>query len=75
MQKLTITLTAVAFALAASVLAASAQTQSPGASGLHAQIPNATPIKKAACVGWGPYCPPGRVRRCDPYRCWCAPCW
>ena len=60
MQKLTITLTAVAIALAASVLAASAQTQSPGAFGLHAQIPNATPIKKAACVGWGPYCPPGQ---------------
>jgi hypothetical protein len=75
MQKLTITLTAVAFALAASVLTASAQNQSSGASGLHAQIQNATPIKNAACRGWGPWCPPGRVRRCGPYRCWCVPCW
>jgi hypothetical protein len=54
MQKLSITLTAVAFALAASVLAASAQTQSPGASGLHAQIQNATPIKKPPAADGAP---------------------
>ena len=75
MQKLTITLTAAVFVLASSAIVANAQTQSPGAWGLHAQIQNATPIKKAACGGWGPWCPPGTVRRCGPYRCWCARCW
>jgi hypothetical protein len=35
-----------------------------------------TPIHKAACVGYGGYCPPGRHRVCGPYgyNCWCAPC-
>jgi len=75
MHKLSITLTAAIFALAASAIAANAQIQSPGASGLHAQIQNATPVKKAACGGFGPYCPPGTTRRCGPYRCWCARCW
>ncbi|WP_457795781.1 hypothetical protein [Methylocystis sp. S23] len=33
-----------------------------------------TPIEKAACQGWGRWCPPGFVRACGPYRCWCRPC-
>ncbi len=33
------------------------------------------PVEGAACRGWGPYCPPGYVRACGPYRCWCRPCW
>jgi len=74
MRKLAITLSAAALMLATLGLAAQAQTQAPGAAGLHAQIQNATPIKQAACRGWGPYCPPGTTRRCGPYRCWCARC-
>jgi len=64
-----------ALVLVASVIAASAQIQTRGAAGLHAQMQNATPlVQQAACWGWGPYCPPGTVRRCGPYRCWCARC-
>jgi hypothetical protein len=62
--------------LTASVISASAQIQTRGAAGLHAQMQNATPlVRPAACRGWGPYCPPGTVHRCGPYRCWCAPCY
>lgn len=75
MRKLTMTLTAAALILGTMAVGANAQTQSPGASGLQAQIKNATPFKLAACRGFGPYCPPGTVRRCGPYRCWCAPCY
>jgi hypothetical protein len=46
-----------------------------GAGSFHAQIQNATPLKQAACNGWGPFCPPGRTRVCGPYRCWCRPCY
>lgn len=35
---------------------------------------NYTPIETAACQGWGRWCPPGYVRACGPYRCWCRPC-
>jgi hypothetical protein len=74
MRKL-MTLTAAALVLAASAVAAMAQTQSLGAARLHAQIQNATPIvKEAACRGFGPFCPPGTTRRCGPYRCWCVRC-
>jgi hypothetical protein len=74
MRKLT-TWTAAALVLAASAVAAMAQTQSLGAARLHAQIQNATPIvKEAACRGFGPFCPPGTTRRCGPYRCWCVRC-
>jgi len=75
MRKLTMTLTTAALMLGTMAIAANAQTQAPGAAGLHAQIQNATPIKQAACRGWGPYCRPGWTRRCGPYRCWCAPCY
>ena len=75
MRKLTMTLTAAALMLGTTVIAANAQTQALGAAGLHAQIQNATPFKNAACRGWGPYCPPGTIRRCGPFRCWCARCW
>jgi hypothetical protein len=67
---------AVALALTLSLGAASAQIQTRGAAGLHAQLQNATPlVRDAACRGFGPYCPPGTTRRCGPYRCWCAPCY
>ena len=31
-------------------------------------------IEKAACGGWGKYCPPGYTWRCGPARCACRPC-
>jgi hypothetical protein len=75
MRKLGITLSAAAFVLGSMVLSASAQTQSAGASSMQA-LKNATPVvTQAACRGYGPYCPPGYVRACGPYRCWCRPCY
>ena len=56
MRKLTLWTTVwitAALVLTASVIAAGAQIQARGASGLHAQMQNATPIEKAACWGWG----------------------
>jgi len=74
MRKITLT-SAAALLVLASMAVANAQTQAPGASNLHAQAQNATPIHKAACGGvWGRHCPPGRHWVCGPYRCWCAPC-
>jgi Spy/CpxP family protein refolding chaperone len=75
MRNLTVTVTAAALALGAMAVAAQAQTQPANAAGFHAQLQNATPIHQAACRGWGPYCPPGYVRACGPFRCWCRPCW
>lgn len=75
MPKLTMTVTAAALVLGVLAISAHAQTQVPGAAGLHAQLNNYTPITTAACRGWGPYCPPGTTRRCGPYRCWCRLCW
>jgi hypothetical protein len=75
MRKLSMTLTAAALIIGTMVVGANAQTQSSGAANFHAQIKNATPLKEAACRGFGPYCPPGFVRACGPYRCWCRPCY
>jgi hypothetical protein len=76
MRKLTLKLTAAALMLGATALTANAQTQTPGAAGLHAQIKNATPIEKAACRGFGSHCPPGYVWACGYYgRCACRPCY
>jgi hypothetical protein len=75
MRKLALTLTAAALVLGTLAVTANAQTQSPGAANLHAQMQNATPITKAACGGFGPYCPPGTTRVCGPYRCWCRRCY
>jgi hypothetical protein len=36
---------------------------------------NLSPVKPAACRGPGPFCPPGFVRACGPFRCWCRPCY
>ena len=74
MRKLTMTLTAAALVLGTMAISANA-AQMPGAAGFHAQIQNATPLKQAACRGFGPYCPPGTTRACGPYRCWCRPCY
>jgi len=74
MKKLTLILTAAALALGVMAVSASA-AQYPGAAALHAQIQNATPIEKAACGGFGPYCPPGMTRVCNRWHCWCRPCY
>jgi hypothetical protein len=76
MKKFSMTLAAAALALGAMVASASAQSQQAGAASFHAQIQNATPVvQQAACRGYGPYCGPGFVRTCGPYRCWCRPCY
>ncbi len=72
MGKISMTLAAAIFVVGSMGLA-NAQTQ--GASSMNSQAHNATIIHKAACRGWGRWCPPGSIRRCGPYRCWCAPCW
>ncbi len=75
MRKLTLTLAAATLMLGSMALQASAQTAS-GAASVHALAQNATPIvKQAACRGYGPYCGPGYVRACGPYRCFCRPCY
>ena len=74
MRKLAMTLAAAAAVLVTINMSANAQA-SAGA-GIHALVQNATPIvKQAACRGWGPYCGPGYIRACGPYRCWCRPCY
>ena len=55
MRKITMTLAAAALVLG-SLAVANAQTQ--GASSMNAQAQNATIIHKAACGGWGRWCPP-----------------
>jgi hypothetical protein len=72
MKKITMALAAGLFVLGSMALNANAQTQ--GANALNAQAQNATIVHKAACFGFGRWCPPGRHRVCGPYRCWCAPC-
>jgi hypothetical protein len=75
MAKFTITLAAAALMLGSMAIAAGAQGQPAGAASLHGLAQNATPIvTPAACRGWGRFCPPGRVRVCGPYRCWCRLC-
>jgi hypothetical protein len=71
MRKLTLTLAAAVFVIGSAAIA-SAQNQ--GASTLNSQAHNATMIHKTACFGWGRWCPPGMIRTCGPYRCWCRPC-
>ena len=74
MRKFTMTLAAAAAVLVTINMSANAQV-SAGA-GIHALVQNSTPIvKQVACQGPGPYCGPGYVRACGPYRCWCRPCY
>jgi hypothetical protein len=74
MGKLPLILTAAALMLGTMGWVANAQTQQMGAASLHEQAQNATIIHKAACVGFGRWCPPGMRRVCGPYRCWCRRC-
>jgi hypothetical protein len=74
MRKLLIAFVAIAAVAGASVpvwQAQAASFQDP----IAAKLKNYTPIHPAACNGrWGPWCPPGSVRVCNPWHCWCAWC-
>jgi hypothetical protein len=71
MRKFTMTLAAAAAVLVTINMSANAQASA----GAGALVQNSTPIvKQVACQGPGPYCGPGYVRACGPYRCWCRPC-
>jgi hypothetical protein len=76
MKKLSIMLTTAAALLFVGSLGwqAQAQTLQQGASKILGVAATMKPTKLAACGGWGPYCGPGYVRQCGPFRCWCAPC-
>jgi hypothetical protein len=74
MGKLLFVLAAAAAVLVLPISLASAQT-SHGLQSIHTATQNFTPVRPAACQGPGPFCPPGYVRRCGPYRCWCRPCF
>jgi hypothetical protein len=72
MRKLSTILVATTLMVSGSVGAQAWQGSNGHAIGTAAQ--NFSSIKPAACQGWGPYCRPGFVRQCGPYRCWCRPC-
>ena len=74
MRKLVITLAASVAIGAIGVPLWQAHAANLGDGGIKLAIKNYTPITKAACFGWGPYCPPGRTRVCGRWRCWCALC-
>lgn len=75
MRKVLIALAISAAVIGAGMFAWNAEaTTSTAAATLGAMGKNYSPVKKAACYGWGRHCPPGFRWRCGPYRCWCAPC-
>jgi hypothetical protein len=76
MHKLAVSLAMTATILFAGSLVYRAEAAPPrAAAGVSTAAQIMTPIKPAACGGWGPYCRPGWTRVCGPYRCWCRPCW
>jgi hypothetical protein len=63
---------------AAALLLAGATAQAEtwrGVAAVRSAAPNYTPIQRAACQGWGPFCRPGFTRVCGRWRCWCRPCF
>lgn len=68
----------MAFAVAAILLVNFGSTAS-AATSTGAAIPssarNFSPVKEAACRGFGRWCGPGFTRACNPYHCWCRPCF
>ena len=74
MRKLAIPLAAAIAVLVAGLpVSAGAQTSRSNMS-VKAAVQNYTPVQKTACQGWGPWCPPGYVRACGPFGCFCRPC-
>jgi len=63
MRKLVITLAASVAIGAIGVPLWQAHAANLGDGGIKFAIKNYTPITKAACFGWGPYCPPGTHAR------------
>ena len=75
MHKLLIAVaTTTAILLSVSPTFEAAAAPAEGAGAFSSALKAMTPIKPAACQGWGPFCGPGYVRACGPYRCWCRPC-
>jgi hypothetical protein len=74
MRKLLVITAATALLLAGS-MAAQADPATASGSALSAAAKNFSPVKEAACQGYGRWCGPGYVRACGPYRCWCRPCY
>jgi len=74
MRKLLVITAAAAILLVGSMAAKADPATSSGSALSHA-AKNFSPVKEAACGGYGRWCGPGYVRACGPYRCWCRPCW
>lgn len=69
MRKVLIALAISAAVIGAGMFAWNAEaTTSTAAATLGAMGKNYSPVKKAACYGWGRHCPPGF------HWSWCAPC-
>ena len=74
MRRLMLTLAATIGIGAMGVPLWQAQAANFGDPAITSKLKNYTPAQPAACRGWGPWCPPGRVRVCGRWRCWCAVC-
>lgn len=65
--------------LAAMLLAAAQTAAAAPLARMNPLFPDSRPmtprIEKAACFGWGPFCPPGWVRSCGFFACRCRPCF
>ena len=62
-------------ALLVSSYAAVAEPFSRGATAVATTRTYTPKVEKAACFGWGPFCPPGWVRTCGFFACRCRPCF
>lgn len=74
MRKRSVVLTAATAVLLLTSLAWRAEAATSNASTIPNAARNFSPVHPAACQGFGRWCPPGFVRACNPYRCWCRPC-
>lgn len=74
MRKLLLTVAATAMIFAPALAPRKAEAEILGGAAKLPPAANVSRAEGAACQGWGPYCPPGFVRACGPYRCWCRPC-
>jgi hypothetical protein len=75
MRKLSSVLTVAAAILLSGNWAAQADPATTSGGTISRAAKNFSPIREAACRGFGAHCPPGFVWTCGPYgRCWCRPC-